>query len=95
MIAEHDGVTSRYRLLDTMRAYARDRLTEHGQLEPLNVATRRVGCRTGHGVERELLGTDWDAALAAVDAMEQLSPDLRAAVITASDEVYSIFSNSN
>ncbi len=80
VIAEHDGVTSRYRLLDTMRAYARDRLTEHGQLDRL--ALRHAGwvAEQVTVLNEELLGTDWDAALAAVDAMEQLWPDLRAAV---------------
>jgi len=33
VVADVDGATVRYRLLETTRAYARDKLTEHGELE--------------------------------------------------------------
>ena len=80
VIAESDGVTSRYRMFDTMRAYARDRLAEHGELDRLAGRHAVWVAERAAVLNDELVGNNWDAALGAVDTMERLWPDLRAAV---------------
>jgi tetratricopeptide (TPR) repeat protein len=74
--AELDGRTTRYRLLETLRSYGLDRLTEQGQLEAARARHARWAANLVTQAERGLHGADeasWSASV------ERHFSDLRAA----------------
>ena len=83
VIAELGDVSARYRSLETMRAFARDRLRQRGDLDRFERAhAAHVAAQMGPLTER-LRGAD---ELAALRELDQLWPDLRSAVAYAIGE---------
>lgn len=83
VVAEREGGTTRYRLLDTMRAFARDRLSEDGELHELAARHARWAATRLETLLDEMFGRDPVLFAAARQELERFWPELRAAFHTA------------
>ncbi len=80
VVAERDGPTTRFRLLDTMRAYANDRLAARDAATGIAHSHGEWAAARVTQLNELLLGPDPNTALSAVEDIERLWPDLRAAM---------------
>ena len=85
VVAEVEDGTTRYRLLDTMRAFARERLAARGELDRIARAHAEWAAERVAQLNEALIAPDEVLPLIAVDDMERFWPDLRAAVTLALD----------
>jgi predicted ATPase/class 3 adenylate cyclase len=86
VVAEIDSGTTRYRLLDTMRAYAREHLAAHNSLDRTARMHAEWAAERVAALNDALIAPDDLVATDAIADMERFWPDLRAAVTFALDE---------
>ena len=77
VVAEQEGEHTRYRLLETIRQYARDRLTESGEAETIRRQHHAWFARVVEETSTRLAGAEQQAAL---DTLEKEHDNLRAAL---------------
>jgi predicted ATPase len=85
VVAERRGAGTCYRLLDTMGAFARNRLREAGQLATVSRAHADWAAARVERLLGQVTGPDEMSAMAALDVLDEFWPDLRAAVHHAID----------
>jgi predicted ATPase/class 3 adenylate cyclase len=82
VVAQRDGPTTRYRLLETMREYGEDRLADYGETDQLRRRHAEYYCQLAAGLSDRLEGERLDATRRIIAELDNMLAALNYAVDT-------------